>query len=177
MPSSEPCLKIGMSLALLTIPAAIVALVLPWWAFREDDFFGESWKLNIGLWKWCQKTVDIDGDSSTACRRHTSPEGYIVTSRCLLIFALLLHALGLVAVVVQRWFVQELILLTVFGPLLLCFAGLLGWVATVTYADKYVDTPGNQPRDIHAGWVISLTTSGFCFISGLLFAGRQIYEK
>ena len=74
MASNEPCLKIGMLLALIAIPTTIVAISVPWWAFKEDEFFGENWNTNIGLWKWCRETIRIDGESTTVCRTHTSPE-------------------------------------------------------------------------------------------------------
>lgn len=67
--------KLGMLFALLAVPGKLVALIIPWWAYTEISFFGETWKSNIGLWKWCRKIIDATGDSSSTCRTFAPPDG------------------------------------------------------------------------------------------------------
>ncbi|KAL4228504.1 hypothetical protein ACF0H5_011552 [Mactra antiquata] len=164
----------GLLLFFVGIMSLLLAIALPWWACKEYDIFGTLWKVNDGLWKACQKTVGPVHGNEKICITHTEPENYLTTTRSLLSFALILMGAGTLAVVVQKWCLKEMILLGFLGSIVVCVAGVLSWIATVHYAEKYVEIPGNHPDDITACWAMALSASSCCFLSGLLFASRKI---
>ena len=67
--------KVGLFVSLLAVLSDIIATALPWWSYREEHRFGETWKRHTGLWEDCNHITDVFGETEESCSSIEEPAG------------------------------------------------------------------------------------------------------